>query len=86
MPRPPVIRPMVLKLFREPFSDPDWIFEVKHDGFRALADVVDGDCCLVSKKNSVYRSFGPVCDSIAEALEGRDAILSLARQVLDLNR
>jgi bifunctional non-homologous end joining protein LigD len=75
MPRPPAIRPMVLRLFREPFSDPDWIFEVKHDGFRALAYVVDGDCRLVSKKNSVYRSFGPVCDYLAEALEGRDAVL-----------
>jgi bifunctional non-homologous end joining protein LigD len=75
MPWLPAIRPMVLKLFREPFSDPDWIFEVKHDGFRALAYVVDGDCRLVSKKGLIYKAFGPFSDSLAEALEGRDAIL-----------
>jgi len=33
----PAIKPMVLTRFREPFSDPDWLFEVKNDGFRALA-------------------------------------------------
>jgi bifunctional non-homologous end joining protein LigD len=75
MSRPPAIRPMVLRVFREPFSDSDWLFEVKHDGFRALAYAVDGDCRLVSRKNHIYRTFGPVCDSIAQALKGRDAIL-----------
>jgi hypothetical protein len=24
---------------REPFDHPDWIFEIKHDGFRAIAYV-----------------------------------------------
>jgi bifunctional non-homologous end joining protein LigD len=66
---------MVLQRFRRPFSDPDWLFEVKHDGFRALAYVVDGDCRLVSRKNHVYKAFAPVCESIAQALEGRDAII-----------
>jgi bifunctional non-homologous end joining protein LigD len=65
---------MVLTRFREPFSDPDWLFEVKHDGFRALA-YVDGDCRLVSRRNYVYKAFGPVCESIAAALGGRDAII-----------
>ena len=26
-----------LTLFRTPFNDPDFIFELKHDGFRGLA-------------------------------------------------
>lgn len=75
MSSPPAIRPMVLRRFREPFSDPDWLFEVKHDGFRALAYTVGGDCRLVSRKNHVYRAFGPVCDSVGEALGDRDAVL-----------
>jgi hypothetical protein len=33
---------MRLARLREPFSDPDWIFDLKHDGFRALAYVEDG--------------------------------------------
>ena len=45
----PAIKPMVLTRFSEPFSHPDWLYEVKHDGFRALAYVVDGDCRLVGR-------------------------------------
>ena len=30
---------MPLKRHREPFSHPDWFFELKHNGFRALAFV-----------------------------------------------
>jgi bifunctional non-homologous end joining protein LigD len=32
---------LVLDTTSEPFDDPDWIFEIKDDGFRALA-VLDG--------------------------------------------
>jgi len=28
---------MPLTRLREPFDHPDWIFEIKHDGFRGLA-------------------------------------------------
>ena len=31
--------PMLAKVAEEPFSDKDWIFEVKWDGFRAIAYV-----------------------------------------------
>jgi len=30
----PQITPMTLSHQREPFDHPDWIFELKHDGFR----------------------------------------------------
>ncbi len=33
--------PMLAKVAEEPFSDKDWIFEVKWDGFRAIAYVED---------------------------------------------
>jgi bifunctional non-homologous end joining protein LigD len=66
---------MTLVRLGGPFSDPDWLFEVKHDGFRAVAYVVDGDCRLVSRKNHVYKAFGPICDSIEAALDDRDAVL-----------
>jgi hypothetical protein len=26
------------------FDDPDWVFEIKHDGFRALALIDRGHC------------------------------------------
>lgn len=37
---PDNLRPMPLKRHKEPFSHPDfWLFEIKQDGFRALAFV-----------------------------------------------
>ena len=71
----PAIKPMVLTRFSEPFSDPDWLFDVKHDGFRALAYIVDGDCRLVSRRNHVYKSFAILCQSIGADLDVEDAVL-----------
>ena len=34
-----IYRPMLAKVVEETFSDKDWIFEVKWDGFRAIAYV-----------------------------------------------
>jgi bifunctional non-homologous end joining protein LigD len=42
MTTPGFIAPMLATLVAEPFDDPDWLFEVKWDGFRVEA-VVDGD-------------------------------------------
>src|SRR5437762_13487284 len=33
---PATIKPMLATLVDEPFSDPDWIFETKWDGFRSV--------------------------------------------------
>jgi bifunctional non-homologous end joining protein LigD len=38
-----------LRLVKEPFDNPDYIFELKHDGFRALAYVDARECRLVSR-------------------------------------
>ena len=42
MTKPSFIAPMLATLVGGPFDDPDWLFEVKWDGFRVEA-VVDGD-------------------------------------------
>jgi hypothetical protein len=40
---------MRLRLVREPFDHPDYIFELKHDGFRAIAYLQNGESKLVSQ-------------------------------------
>jgi len=40
---------MRLRLVHKPFDNPDFIFELKHDGFRAVAYIDRGDCRLVSR-------------------------------------
>jgi len=34
---------MRLRLAKEPFDNPDYIFELKHDGFRALVYIDSGE-------------------------------------------
>jgi ATP-dependent DNA ligase len=51
----PKIIPMPLAQLREPFDHPDWTFEVKYDGFRALAYLEGGVVRLVSGKENVVR-------------------------------
>jgi bifunctional non-homologous end joining protein LigD len=40
---------MRLRLLKEPFDHPDYIFELKHDGFRAVAYINSGECRVESR-------------------------------------
>jgi hypothetical protein len=40
---------MTLRNVRAPFSHFDWLFELKYDGFRALAHLRDGEATLISR-------------------------------------
>ena len=50
-------QPMPLSRRAAPFDHPEWVFEVKHDGFRAIAYVKAGHCELVSRRGYVYKRF-----------------------------
>ncbi len=39
---PRVIHPMLATLVDEPFDNDDWLFEIKWDGYRAIA-FIEGD-------------------------------------------
>ena len=54
---PPSISPLSLIKRPAPFSDPDWIFEVKYDGFRSLAYIGSGTCRLVSRNGNTFQRF-----------------------------
>jgi bifunctional non-homologous end joining protein LigD len=51
---------MPLARLDAPFDHPDWIFEPKQDGFRALAYVEIGACRLVSRNGNVLKTFAPL--------------------------
>jgi ATP-dependent DNA ligase len=62
-PMPHNVKPMLATLVREPFDHPDWIFEVKWDGYRAVADVRDGTVSLYSRNGiSFDKKFFPVVE------------------------
>jgi bifunctional non-homologous end joining protein LigD len=61
----------------EPFDDPEWIFEAKLDGYRALAYVEEGACGLVSRYGNTFKAFRfrSLAAAISRDLVGRTAIL-----------
>lgn len=64
-PMPRGIQPMLATLVKEPFDHPDWVFEMKWDGYRAIAELRDGDVSLYSRNGiSLARKFLPVVEAI----------------------
>jgi bifunctional non-homologous end joining protein LigD len=70
----PRIQPIAPTRIRAAFDDEAFVFELKHDGFRALAYIEDGGCRLISRKQIQYKSFAGLCGAISR-LRVRDAIL-----------
>ncbi|KEQ28143.1 DNA ligase [Pedobacter antarcticus 4BY] len=56
------MKPMLATLVDEPFDDPDWLYEVKWDGYRALAFLKkNGDTELLSRNNKQFNErFYPI--------------------------
>lgn len=52
---------MLATLVDKPFEDPDWVFEVKWDGYRALSFINNGKVELLSRNNKSFdEKFYPV--------------------------
>ena len=66
-----------MALFRRPdaFNHPDWIFEVKHDGFRGLAYVEAEHARLLSRRGNAYKSFSELGGWIGRHLKVDSAVL-----------
>jgi len=67
--------PMSLGRKPKPFNAPGWIFELKYDGFRALAVVECGSCTLFSRNGHAFRSFADLATEIGNALKPRSMVL-----------
>lgn len=59
------IKPMLASLHEQPFDDDQWIFEIKWDGYRAVAEVAHGTVKLYSRNGLSFLNLYP---KIAEAL------------------
>ena len=67
----PDIRPMLATLTDKPFDNPDWIFETKWDGFRAVAVVAPGKAKLYSRNGlDISRKYPSIVDALAKIKEG----------------
>jgi bifunctional non-homologous end joining protein LigD len=69
--------PLTTPLRRQnvPFDDPDWIYEIKHDGFRAVAVIEQGTCRFVSRKHQPLSGFRTLGEALVQEVKARTAIL-----------
>src|SRR5205807_2282467 len=75
-PMPRAITPMLATLVDEPFDDDQWLFEIKWDGYRAVAFLDDGDVRLVSRnQNDFTAGFPEVAAALAKGVKAKQAVL-----------
>jgi bifunctional non-homologous end joining protein LigD len=74
-PMPTVIRPMLATLAAKAFDNPEWLFEIKWDGYRAVAFIEDGGVRLVSRtQNDLTAQFSEL-GGLAKFVKAQRAIL-----------
>ena len=73
-PMPHEVKPMLGKITEAPFDDPDFVYEMKWDGYRAIAEITKDKIRLYSRNN---QNFTNVYPEVAEALKAfkKDAVL-----------
>ena len=74
-PFPRAIRPMLATLVDEPFNDQDWLYEVKWDGFRALAYLDGSKLRFVSRNQNDLTGEFPELRELATHIKARQAVL-----------
>ncbi len=67
--------PMPLGRKPRPFDHPEWLFELKYDGFRALAVVEMGNCTLYSRNGHPFASFADLAERIGNARMPRTVVM-----------
>src|SRR6476619_4602665 len=72
-----MVIPHLMSLIQQPhpFDDPDWIYEIKHDGFRALAIIERGTCRFFSRKNNALAGYRELREAVAHEVKARTAIV-----------
>ena len=71
----PRVQPINPTRRREPFSDPNWLFDFKYDGFRGLFYVDRGGPRFVSRNGNLLSRFDALCELVAAELDVDNAIL-----------
>src|SRR5438874_2915193 len=70
-----IFQPMPLQRRNLPFDNADWIYELKMDGFRALAVIENGRAQLLSRNGHPFASFSALAESISDCLPNVRAVI-----------
>ncbi len=83
-PLPQIGSPMLATAVDEPFDDPGWSFELKWDGYRAIAQIErDGTVAVVSRNGNDFTQKFPELQSLSEAFSERPVVVDGEICVLD---
>ncbi len=74
-PLPAAIQPMLATLAEKPFDDPAWLFEIKWDGYRAIAFLEKGKVRLVSRTQNDLTARFPELHDLPKFIQAKTAIL-----------
>lgn len=82
-PMPTAIHPMLATSVDDPFDDPEWLFEIKWDGYRAIAFIAKGKVRLVSRnQNDLTAQFSEL-HNVPSFIRAETAILDGEIAALD---
>jgi bifunctional non-homologous end joining protein LigD len=70
----PAFTPAELTRLPAAFDDDEFVFELKMDGFRAMAYVDGAKARFVSRKQHTYKGFGPLYAAVHSCLQ-REAVI-----------
>jgi bifunctional non-homologous end joining protein LigD len=74
-PMPTTIHPMLATPVDEPFDGAEWLFEIKWDGYRAIAFIEDGKLRLVSRNQNELTQRFPELKDLPKSVRAKSAIL-----------
>ena len=66
---------MLATAVEKPFDSPDWLFEIKWDGYRAVAFLENGKVRLVSRTQNDLTAQFPELKELAASIKARTAVL-----------
>jgi bifunctional non-homologous end joining protein LigD len=74
-PMPTTIHPMLATSVDKPFDGAEWLFEIKWDGYRAVAFIEDGKLRLVSRNQNELTERFPELKDLPKFIQAKSAIL-----------
>lgn len=82
-PMPKAIQPMLASIAEDPFDDPNWLFEIKWDGYRVISFVENGNVRMVSRNQNDLSPRYPELRELPKFIKAKTVILDGEVVVLD---
>jgi bifunctional non-homologous end joining protein LigD len=82
-PMPAAVHPMLATSVEKPFDNPEWLFEIKWDGYRAVSFIQDGKIRLVSRNQNNLTGEFPELHELPASVKAKNAVLDGEIVVLD---